>query len=579
MLNVMTRWFKKPSPARPARRAVLGCEALEAREVPAGIFIAGVGGITQAADPEVSLYATSGPRQNQRIGSQLEAFPGTTGDTRIAYGDINADGTDDIVAASGKGGSADVVIFDGKAALAGTRSELARFNTYVNFAGGVFVAAADLNGDGFAEVMTTPGLGGRGHLKVFDFNSGNGSPAAPLGTGAFLGSSPALRTSAYTFTDYNGEIRIATMRVGGAQFVVTSSGAGVPSDVRAFRNAYTLGAVGDGTAVPSQFLAGRVVPFGGFSGGVSVSAGDTDGDGNDELFVSKNSGPADVEVHTAAITGTGAGQGSFSLVSTFEAFAGFNGEVRLGAGDVDGDGKVEVLTTTGFSGDPQGTPVKAWSRSGTAFNLVRSFFSNPGYQPGAWLGGKDFTYSTDLTNPGILDNGAAGALPAVFTNRAGNPDTFTNAEDVHFRFPATGEVPAEAVTGAGLRFKDLELSFSFTHTRIREATVTLVYDDGVGANRRTLTLYNGPGAATAGRTEVFSGLQATFTDNAPGTIPAGTAGQQQIGRFQADGGSIGAFVRGLPTRTGYFFVVFEDGIGGDDGTVNNTVPPRLRLLY
>jgi len=48
-----------------------------------------------------------------------------------------------------------------------------------------------------------------------------------------------------------------------------------------------------------------------------------------------------------------------------------------------------VMATTGWSGDPQGTPVKAFSASNAFATPMRSFYSNPGYLPGAWLAGKD----------------------------------------------------------------------------------------------------------------------------------------------------------------------------------------------
>src|SRR5262245_17140903 len=101
----------------------LALERLEDRTLPAGLFVAGVGGVTQAADPEITLYDTDGGAGRLR----LESFGGTQGDTRLAVGDVNGDGTDDVIAASGRGGAAEVAIFDGAQALAGDGAVIARF--------------------------------------------------------------------------------------------------------------------------------------------------------------------------------------------------------------------------------------------------------------------------------------------------------------------------------------------------------------------------------------------------------------------------------------------------------------------
>jgi hypothetical protein len=566
-----------------ARRqsAALEFESLEDRTTPSGLFVAGVGGITQAVDPEVSLYATAGPMANQRMGIQLEAFATTFGDARVAVGDVNHDGTDDVIAAAGVGGGSEVMIFDGAAALHSLRSPIAHFYVYSNapgvsqmpgFGGGVFVASADLNGDGFAELITTPGMGGRGHLKVLDFNDGNGN---------FLGSNPTLRASVYTFTDYDGEIRVTTMRALGEQYVVTASGAGVPGDVRAYQNAYNLGQIADRTMAPMSFLAARLVPFGGYSGGLSVAAGDVNGGGDDELIVSKNDGASTVEIYKATDLALAFGAGNVmpAPMATFTAFPGFMGEVRLGASDVDGDGKVEVLTTTGWSGDPQGTPVKAFSIANNFSAPVRSFYSNPGYLPGAWLAGNDFTFAQDVTTYRVIDNNVNSMLPATFESKTGSPTPLTReVQDVDVAFPnwdGMGNLPAESVTGAAMPFRDVEVSLAFDHQYPEEATVSLVYSPGGGGADRVLTLYSGPGHPN----RAFTGLRATFTDNAPGIVPDGASGQTMTGRFQADGGSLRTFVNSLPDRNGVFCLVFEDTVRYDSGTVPASPAPMIRLLY
>ncbi len=378
-------------------RKFLRLETLEDRLTPAGFFLTGVGGLTNPATPNVRVYDASpvpgGSSTYLNPPGDLAAFgPTFAGSVRVANGDVNGDGIDDIITAQGPGaGSASQVkIYDGRSALVGGVSiEIASFYAYSNeagasqtpgFAGGVFVASADFNGDGFDEVVVSAGAGGRGHVKVFNFHGGD--PAAP-----FLGSAPELRSSFYAYTDFAGEIRITTLRDAGIEYLVTASGKGTSqSDVRSYRNVYDLGQVPDLTFVAP---ASQTFPFAGYFGGLSVAAGDTDGDGNEELFVSKNSGPSLVSVY-------GLGQLNTPRFQ-FEAFPGYNGEVRLGAADVDGDGKVEVLTSTGDSPGAGGAHVKVWN-VGTGPSELRSFFAYPGYANGVFLSTNDFTTTQTFSN-------------------------------------------------------------------------------------------------------------------------------------------------------------------------------------
>lgn len=535
--------------------------------MPAGLFITGVGGVTSASDPEVSIYATIGPNANRTFGLQLEAFGGTAGDTRVALGDVNGDGTDDVIAAGGMGSTGEVVVFDGFAALMGRQTVLSRFTAYANFAGGVHVAAADLNNDGFAEVVTTPGMGGRGHLKVFGFSTGT----------AVQG------TSAYTFTSYNGEVRVATMKFLNQMAVVTASGAGVPGDVRVFINATQIGAIPDGTPVASQFLAARLVPFGGYSGGLSIAAGDADGDGTDGLFVAKNDGAPTIEVYRgqALLTAFQSGVTSPPPTVINNVFTGFLGPIRLGSSDTNGDGRDEILATTGFSGNPQGTPVMVFQNVNGTFTQINSFFSNPGYQPGAWLAGGDFDFALNAPFQVFSPAGGVGvptALPTVFLFGPANPNGIPEpASDAALGFSAAGmPLGGEPITGAGLFPGNVEVSFSVDHPNLSRVTVSLIYVTMSGPSL-AFRLFNGNDPA--GRAEGFSSLRGTFTDNAPGLATGGTVGQPLTGRFLADDGPLAAFVAGLPRQPGFFQVLFENADPLNVGTIVAAVPPTIRIIY
>ena len=417
MLRIMASLFsRKPATIAkpPAMRRWLKCEQLEDRLTPAGFFLTGVGGFTNPAEPNLRIYDSTDPVGGSQSFLQppgdIGSFPGFSGSVRVATGDINGDGIGDFITAQGDGvGSGSRIrVFDGSLALfgtggpnaptAGVAQEIASFFAYSDsagasqnpgFGGGVFVASSDLNGDGVDEIITSAGAGARGHVKVFNFNVG----------GVFQGSTPELRSSFYAYTDFAGEIRVTTLFFGGTTFVVTGSGAGsTTSDVRAYGNAYTLGEIPDLTFVVPT--GGQLFPFAGFSGGVSVAAGDTDGDGNDELFVSQNRGGTGL-VNVFSVTNLSA------PIAQFTAFGGFSGEVRLGAADVNGDGRDEVLTSTGSSPGAGGAHVKAWSVTGAAADTIRSFFAYEGYINGVFLSTNDYNWAQSFQNTtpvNITDN-------------------------------------------------------------------------------------------------------------------------------------------------------------------------------
>lgn len=86
----------------------------------------------------------------------------------VAAADIDADGRADIITAPGAGNIATVKVFDGQ-----TAALLHQFNAFENtFKGGVSLAAGDVDADGRAEVILGAGTGGRSRVRVFDANFG-----------------------------------------------------------------------------------------------------------------------------------------------------------------------------------------------------------------------------------------------------------------------------------------------------------------------------------------------------------------------------------------------------------------------
>lgn len=91
--------------------------------------------------------------------------------------------------------------------------------------------------------------------------------------------------------------------------------------------------------------AGTVDPYPGFTGGVRVAMGDVTGDGVADLVTGAGPGGGP---HVRVFDGT-----SNAPVYSFFAYdAAFKGGVSVAAGDLDGDGRADIITGAGTGGGP-----------------------------------------------------------------------------------------------------------------------------------------------------------------------------------------------------------------------------------
>src|SRR5262249_3622180 len=246
--------------------------------------------------------------------------PGFTGGVRVAAGDVNGDGVPDIIAGQGPGGS-QVRIFDG---ATGTLmpGPAGSYVVYPGFTGGIFVAAGDVNGDGKVDEVTGPGAGMGPRVKVF---SG--------ADGSLLASFRAFISA------YGGGVRVAAGDVNGdgRADIIAGRGSG-PAVVRVF----------DGlTKKPFAGPLNRLVLPNASRGGVFVTAGDVNGDGRADIIATAGlPGVQTVRIYDGA-TGTKLG--------TFQPYEStVTGTVRVGLADVDGDGRLDIITAVGSGGLPEG---------------------------------------------------------------------------------------------------------------------------------------------------------------------------------------------------------------------------------
>src|SRR5262249_47216771 len=104
-----------------------------------------------------------------------------------------------------------------------------------------------------------------------------------------------------------------------------------------------------------------------FTGGVRVAAGDVDGDGRADIVTAPGPGAAPL-IHVFS------GSGPVTLASFFAYAPEFTAGVFVAAGGVGGDGAADIITGGGASG--QAAPVKVISASAAGVHVVASFFAH-----------------------------------------------------------------------------------------------------------------------------------------------------------------------------------------------------------
>ncbi|QGJ70308.1 Hypothetical protein PBC10988_20030 [Planctomycetales bacterium 10988] len=262
------------------------------------------------------------------VGSELYHFlpygDGFTGGVRVATGDINGDGVLDIVTAAGPGGGPHLQVFDSLSGQLITGGVNNFYAYHPLFNGGVNVAVGDVNGDGFDDIITGTDAGGGPHVKVF-----NGQ------TGAVITEFFAYNAS------FTGGVRVAAGDINGDLLaeIITSPGVGGGPHIKVFNGSFSTGVPLPGAA--TNFYAYDP----NFTGGVFVAAGDVDGDGKDDIITSPGAGGGP---HVKVFSSEDA-----ALLQNFYAYdPGFLGGVKVAAADINLDNFADIITTPGASGGP-----------------------------------------------------------------------------------------------------------------------------------------------------------------------------------------------------------------------------------
>jgi hypothetical protein len=259
-------------------------------------------------DDVADIITAAGPGAGPHVkvfdgatGAEVRSFfaygTGFLGGVQVAGGDVNGDGRADIIVGAGPGATGGhVKVFDGR-----TGAELQSFFAFPGFAGGVTVAAGDVNRDGAFDIIVGAGPGAPGgHVKVFDGRTGSEIHS-------FL-----------SFPGFSGGVFVAAGDVDGDGFddIITGTDAGAPGGhVKVFSGV-------SGAELASFFAYGT-----GFVGGVRVAAGDVNGDGFADIVAGAGPGAGP---HVKVFDGrTGA-----ELQSFFAFDPSFSGGVFVAAADL-----------------------------------------------------------------------------------------------------------------------------------------------------------------------------------------------------------------------------------------------------
>ncbi len=324
-------------------------------------FGAGTGGVQAVVDLTTNGTTVANP----------SPIPGFTGEVHRATGDFNRDGTADVVWAAGAGGGPRVRVINGA-----NGAVLADFFAFApGFTGGVYVATGDVNGDGTVDLIVSAGAGGGPAVKVIDGTKlgmvqANGQISDSALLGSFFAFAPGFGGgSTVAAGDVNGD---------GKADVVIGAGPGGGPRVIVVDGTKVNQTQGTGEIASSALLASFFAYAPGFTGGVFVAAGDVNADGKADVITGAGAGAMGPVVRI--LDGTKLTQlqangeiADASSLGDFYAYASsFTGGVRVDAVDVDGDGKADIVTGAGPGGGPH---VKVFRATDLA--VLDSFFAQP----------------------------------------------------------------------------------------------------------------------------------------------------------------------------------------------------------
>ncbi len=256
---------------------------------------------------------------NFKLRADVEALGGEFSGLNIAGADLDGDNLNDLVVGARHGAMPFV---------RGLSPEGLMYSSFLGFEsefrGGVRAVAGDVNGDGIVEYVVVPQSGRQPVVRIFSFNG------------------QLIKEFSAFDSKYNQGLTVAVGNVTGDEKdeIIVGAPTGALPEVKVFDYAGNL-------------LKTIMVYAENFRGGVNVLAENMDDDKYAEILVGVGQGGGP-QVRVFKYSGQ-------VLASFFAYNSNFRGGVRLSAGDFDGDGQREIITVPGPTGGPH---VRIWDING-----------------------------------------------------------------------------------------------------------------------------------------------------------------------------------------------------------------------
>jgi len=297
--------------------------------------------------PNAHVYDSTVTNPDEFV-ADIQAYSSAfTGGFTIAMGDVNRDGFVDIITGPGPGGGPNIKVFSG----ADYTTALYNFFAFEpTFIGGVTLASADINNDGYDDMLVGAGPGGGPRVTVFSGLNG------------------AIILDFFAFeSTFTGGVNLAAGLIDGDSNydIIVGAGAGGGPRIKVLSGA-NLAVIQDFFAYDPTFL-----------GGVYVGSGNIGGGSFDKILV-----------------GAGAGGGpnvrvfdnSGNMVQNFFAYAvGFSGGVRVSTGLMSPTStSADIITGAGIGGGPN---ISTFNSLNQPFPL--NFFAfDPSFVGGIFVAGR-----------------------------------------------------------------------------------------------------------------------------------------------------------------------------------------------